>query len=213
MMRALWRASEGYRDVFIFVMWLYCSDVHPTGCFIPAVLECTFAKTMAQIWRAAEVKESWWRPRSLSSSFTLHLLFWVFEILHQTAYLQMEKEAQNTLLNKALSVHVNSSSLIIFPNSLSQPIKMSTRVRQLSPMTDNSFLRPHPLSTRHLQLCCFFIFRLSCDDNQGEWKLNALTLNNLQRLLTTSDRRQKNGEKHSCLMGWICGFYLLFPEK
>lgn len=32
--------------------------------------------------------------------------------------LQMEKEAQNTLINKALPVHVNSSSFIISPNSL-----------------------------------------------------------------------------------------------
>lgn len=35
-MSALSRASEGYRDVFIFVMWLYCSDVHPTGRFYPS---------------------------------------------------------------------------------------------------------------------------------------------------------------------------------
>lgn len=159
------------------------------------------------------VKWSWWMHWAVLVYFTCEYGCLKYCI----CLLQMEQEAQNTLLNETLPVHVNSSSFIASP-LLTVCLRQSKWAQRgsddsLQWLTAEFSASP---SYEHLASAVVLLFysQLSCDDKQGEWKVNALTPNDLQRLLTNQWPALQNGAKHFCHMGKNCGFYLwLFPEK
>ncbi len=194
-------------------MWLYCLDV---GCFSQQSWSARFAKKMPQIWRAEELKyldechDHW----AVLVYFTCE-----YGWLKYCIKLLIANGKRSTKLpvkqKKTLPVHVNSSSLIPSPYSLFVSANQYEHNEGLLILSSDWQQFSASPSYEHLASAVVLLFysQVSCDDKQGEWKVNALTSNNLQRLLTNQRPASQNGAKHFCQMGGNCGFYLLFPEK